>query len=84
MVRRGRLGGAFGVAIVTAVFTAHGSLASASGVVAGYRPALVVSAVLSLAGSVAAVAISRRRAVVAAVTPSDRAERFPAIATARS
>jgi len=79
----GRFGGAFGVAIVTAVFTAHGSLASSAGVAAGYRPALVVSAVLSLAGSAAAVAI-RRRTAVAADTPLDRAERIPAIATARS
>ena len=80
----GRFGGAFGVAIVTAVFTAHGSLASAAGVVAGYRPALVVSAVLSLAGSAAAVAIGRRRAAVAADTSLDRAEGLPAMATARS
>ena len=80
----GRFGGALGVAIVTAVFTAHGSLASAAGVVAGYRPALVVSAVLSLAGSAAAVATGRRRAAVAADTPLDRAERFTAIATTRS
>ena len=80
----GRFGGAFGVAIVTAVFTAHGSLASASGVVAGFRPALVVSAVLSLAGSAAAVAIGRRRAAMAADTSLDRVEGIPAIATARS
>jgi len=79
----GRFGGAFGVAIVTAVFSAHGSLASAAGVVAGYRPALVVSAVLSLAGSAAAVAIGRRRTTVAD-TSLDRAEGFPAIAGARS
>jgi MFS family permease len=80
----GRFGGAFGVAIATAVFTAHGSLASSAGVVAGFRPALVVSAVLSLAGSAAAVAISRHRAAVAAVASPGRAERLPAIATARS
>ena len=80
----GRFGGAFGIAIVTAVFTAHGSLASSAGVVAGYRPALVVSAVLSLAGSAAAVAISRRRAAVAANTPLDRVEGIPAIAARRS
>jgi EmrB/QacA subfamily drug resistance transporter len=80
----GRFGGAFGVAIATAVFTAHGSLASSAGVVAGYRPALVVSAALSLAGSAAAVAISRRRAAVAADTPLGQAERIPAIAAARS
>jgi hypothetical protein len=73
----GRFGGAFGIAIVTAVFTAHGSLASSAGVVAGYRPALVVSAVLSLAGSAAAAAISRRRAVAAATSPVRAEERIP-------
>jgi hypothetical protein len=75
------------VAIVTAVFTAHGSLASTAGVVAGFRPALAVSAVLSLAGSAAAVAIGRRRAAGAAAaadTSLGRPERIPAIATARS
>jgi len=66
------------------VFTAHGSLASPAGVVAGYRPALVVSAILSLAGSAAAVAIGRRRAAVAADTSLGRPEGFPAIAGARS
>ena len=80
----GRFGGAFGVAIVAAVFSAHGSLASAAGVVTGYRPALVVSAVLSLAGSAAAVAIGRRRAAVAADTSLGRPEEVPAIAGARS
>jgi len=53
-------------------------------VVAGYRPALVVSAVLSLAGSAAAVAIGRRRAAVAADTSLDPAEGLPAMAAARS
>lgn len=79
----GRFGGAFGVAIVTAVFTAHGSLASAAGVIAGYRPALAVSAALSLAGSAAAVAIGRRRAVTSIAAPG-RPERVPAAAAARS
>ncbi len=76
----GRFGGAFGVAIATAVFSAHGSLASAAGVIAGYRPALVVSAVLSLAGSAAAVAISRHRASVAADASPGWTERIPAVA----
>ena len=58
--------------------------ASAAGVVAGYRPALVVSAVLSLAGSAAAVAVGRRRAAVAADTSLDRAEGLPAMVPARS
>jgi hypothetical protein len=80
----GRFGGAFGVAIVTAVFTAHGSLASAAGVVAGFRPALAVSAVLSVAGSAAAVAIGRRRAAVAANTSLGQPQGLSAIAGARS
>jgi EmrB/QacA subfamily drug resistance transporter len=79
----GRFGGAFGVAIVTAVFTAHGSLASAAGVIAGYRPALAVSAALSLAGSAAAVAIGRRRAMAGAASSGSR-DRVPAAAGARS
>jgi EmrB/QacA subfamily drug resistance transporter len=55
-----RFGGAFGVAAVTAVFTAYGHLGSAASVVSGYRPALVLSAALSLAGALAAVAVGRR------------------------
>jgi len=57
-----RFGGAFGVAIVTAVFTSYGHLGSPASVVSGYRPALAVSAGLSLLGAVAAVAVGRRRA----------------------
>lgn len=60
-----RFGSAFGIAIVTAVFAAHGHLGSAASVTAGYRPAMVVAAVLSLAGAMAAVAVGPRRAVVA-------------------
>jgi EmrB/QacA subfamily drug resistance transporter len=56
-----RFGGAFGIAIVTSVFSASGQLGSAAGVVAGYRPALAVSAGLSLLGAVAAIAVGRRR-----------------------
>jgi EmrB/QacA subfamily drug resistance transporter len=56
-----RFGGAFGVAIVTAVFTAHGHLGTASSYDAGFRPALAAAAALSLAGAVAALAIPVRR-----------------------
>jgi EmrB/QacA subfamily drug resistance transporter len=56
-----RFGGAFGVAVATSVFSASGHLGSAAGVVAGYRPALLVSAGLSLLGAAAAVAVGRRR-----------------------
>jgi EmrB/QacA subfamily drug resistance transporter len=60
-----RFGAAFGIAIVTAVFAAHGHLGSATAMTAGYRPAMVVSAAISLIGAVAAVAIGRRKAAVA-------------------
>jgi len=63
-----RFGSAFGIAIVTAVFAAHGHLGSAASVTAGYRPAMVVAAVLSLAGALAAVAVGRRAAAVAGAT----------------
>jgi EmrB/QacA subfamily drug resistance transporter len=56
-----RFGSAFGIAIVTAVFSAaHGHLGSAASVTVGYRPALAVSAALSLAAAVAALAASGR------------------------
>jgi EmrB/QacA subfamily drug resistance transporter len=57
-----RFGTVFGVAIVTAVFSASGHLGSAPGVVAGVRPALAASAGLSLVGALTALAVGRRRA----------------------
>jgi EmrB/QacA subfamily drug resistance transporter len=75
-----RFGGAFGVAVVTAVFTAHGSLGSAAGVVAGYRPALVVSAALSLAGALAAVVVRRPEQQSAAARSGQAA---PAVSAVR-
>jgi EmrB/QacA subfamily drug resistance transporter len=56
-----RFGGAFGIALVSAVFAAHGHLGSAASFTDGYRPAMLGAAGLSLLGAVAAVAISRRR-----------------------
>src|SRR6266567_2647801 len=55
-----RFGGAFGIAVAAAVFSAHGQLGSPAGVTAGFRPALAVSALLSLLGAVAAVLAGRR------------------------
>jgi EmrB/QacA subfamily drug resistance transporter len=56
-----RFGAAFGIAIVTAVFTAaHGHFGSAASVTAGYRPALAVAAALSLGGTIAAAGAGRR------------------------
>jgi hypothetical protein len=56
-----RFGAVFGVAIVTAVFSASGHLGSAADVISGVRPALATSAGLSLVGAVAALAVGRRR-----------------------
>ncbi len=56
-----RFGGAFGIALVSAVFAAHGHLGTAASFTAGYRPAMLGAAGLSLLGSIAAVAIGRRR-----------------------
>jgi EmrB/QacA subfamily drug resistance transporter len=60
-----RFGGAFGVAVVTAVFTAHGELGSPAGFDAGFRPALAVAAATSLAGAGVGLLIRRRRAIAA-------------------
>ena len=55
-----QLGGAFGVAILAAVFTTAGSYASAGAFSAGFRPALAAAAGLALAGGLAALALPGR------------------------
>jgi hypothetical protein len=65
-----RFGGAFGVAIVTAVLTANGSLGLPAAFQTGFRPALAVAAGLSLAGSATALLVSRRRSAVIATQPA--------------
>jgi len=63
-----RFGGAFGIAVATAVFAAHGQLGTAAGFADGMRAALLGAAVLALIGATSALAVSRR------VTPAvDRA-----------
>jgi EmrB/QacA subfamily drug resistance transporter len=64
-----RFGAAFGIALVTAVFAANGHLGSVASFTAGYRPAMFVSAGISLLGAAAAVAIGRRAAAVATPHP---------------
>ena len=59
-----RFGAAFGIALVAAVFAANGHFGSAAAFTAGYRPAMVVSAAISLLGAATAVAIGRKRAPV--------------------
>ena len=58
-----RFGAAFGIAVVSAVFAANGHFGSAASFTSGYRPAMVVSAGISLLGAAAAAAIGRRRPV---------------------
>jgi EmrB/QacA subfamily drug resistance transporter len=66
-----RFGGVFGVAVATAVFSAHGHLGDPAGFVAGFRPALAVAAGLSLLGAAAAAAVAgRRRPLVVAAAPA--------------
>jgi MFS family permease len=54
-----QFGAVFGIAIVTAVFDSKGSLAGTVAVTNGFRPALAVSAGLSVIGAVAALGIRR-------------------------
>jgi EmrB/QacA subfamily drug resistance transporter len=57
-----QFGVVFGVAMVTAVFNAHGSFATPAAVTSGYRAALGVSAGASMLGALAALGIRRARA----------------------
>jgi len=52
-----QFGAVFGIAVVTAVFNAHGSLAGPAAVTSGYRPALAVSAAISVLGAITAIAM---------------------------
>lgn len=57
-----QFGVVFGVAMVTAVFNAHGSFATPAAVTSGYRAALAVSAGASMLGALAALGMRRARA----------------------
>ncbi|HXB46612.1 MAG TPA: MFS transporter, partial [Streptosporangiaceae bacterium] len=74
-----RFGAVFGVAIVSAIFSASGHLGSAAGVISGVRPALTASAGLSLLGTLTALAVGRRRERAAVVAHAEPAR---AVATA--
>jgi EmrB/QacA subfamily drug resistance transporter len=65
-----QIGQATGVAVVTVVFDAHGSLSSPSEMLSGYEPALVTAATISVLGALTALGISRHRSS-GAVTPSE-------------
>jgi len=57
-----QFGAVFGIAIATTVFNAHGSLAGPAAITGGYRPALGVSAGLSVLGAATALGIRAVRA----------------------
>ncbi|HEY1487044.1 MAG TPA: DHA2 family efflux MFS transporter permease subunit [Micromonosporaceae bacterium] len=59
-----RIGPVIGIAVISAVFGAHGSLTSASEVTSGFRWALGTSALLSLTGAAVASILGRRRTTV--------------------
>jgi len=65
-----QFGAVFGIAIVTAIFNAHGSLATAAGVTSGYRPALATAAGMSFLGAIVALAIRRTARTTRTVTPA--------------
>ena len=69
-----RFGGAFGIALVSAVFAANGHLGTAASFTAGYRPGMLGAAALSLLGAFAALAIARRRPVPAAAATAAAAD----------
>ena len=63
-----QLGGAFGIAIATAIFNARGSLASASSVTTGVHAALFASAGAAAFGGVIALAVRKSRQPAAMVS----------------
>lgn len=69
------LGGAFGLAIVTAVFATADHTESANGLVAGMHPALMVAAGLAALGSLSALAVGDRP-----VPTTSRADEYVTVA----
>jgi EmrB/QacA subfamily drug resistance transporter len=56
-----QVGAAFGVATVTAVFDAHGSLTTPATTLAGYEPVLATTAAISATGALVALGLTRAR-----------------------
>jgi EmrB/QacA subfamily drug resistance transporter len=67
-----QLGGAFGIAILSAVFTAHGGFTSPLAVSHGFRAAMVVAAMVSAASALAGAGLRARRAAGDVEVPSQR------------
>ena len=76
------LGGVFGVAILAAVFAAHGSYTSPASFIAGFRPAELVAASVAGVGIIgAALAPSKRQLAMSAAPATATAE--PAVGQVR-
>jgi EmrB/QacA subfamily drug resistance transporter len=56
-----RFGAVFAIAIASSVFAANGHLGSPASITSGFRPAMAVSAALSLLGAITALAVVTRR-----------------------
>ncbi len=65
-----QVGGAFGIAIASAVFAAAGSFASPAAVTHGVRGALLVTAAIAAAGALAGVGLRSRRPSAQPATPA--------------
>ncbi len=63
-----RFGGAFGVAVASAVFSSNGHLGTPASFTAGFRPAFAVAAGLSVLGALCALAVGDRPSRSAART----------------
>jgi EmrB/QacA subfamily drug resistance transporter len=70
-----QLGGAFGIAILVAVFAGAGNYGSAQAFSDGFAPAIAVSAGLSLAGAITGLAVPARRQTASAAP----AQAIPAV-----
>jgi EmrB/QacA subfamily drug resistance transporter len=80
-----QLGGAFGIAILSAVFTAHGGFTSVAAIGHGFRAAMIVATTVSAAGALAGAALTRRRpAAPARRAPEDLPAPVPATGAARA
>lgn len=62
-------GGAFGIAIVTAVFATHGQVGTPAGFVADFRPALALAAGLAALGALGALAVGSHNSQPVAAQP---------------
>jgi EmrB/QacA subfamily drug resistance transporter len=76
-----QLGGAIGIAILSAVFAAHGGFTSVAAIGRGFHAAMIVATVISVAGALAGAGLTRHRsAAPARPAPED----LPAPAPAQS